>query len=65
MNNHIKVIKNFGCTVRKVIDGVFVSSDEMYIDNIGKKIANTVVSRYYKGIEGDNSNAVLVVYEKI
>ena len=35
----------------------------MYLENIGKKIANTVLARYYKGLEGDNSNAVLVEYE--
>ncbi len=31
--------------------------------HIGKTIANAIVSRYYKGLEGDNSNAVLVMYE--
>jgi hypothetical protein len=43
--------------------GEFLGTESMYLENIGKKIANTVLARYYKGLEGDNSNAVLVVYE--
>ena len=55
---------NYPCTVRKVKDGKSLSADEMYLESINKKLANTVVARYYKGLEGDNSNAVLViVYE--
>lgn len=54
----------YACTVRKVKDGKFLSVNEMYLENIGKKIANTILSRYCKGLEADNSNAVLVVYEE-
>ena len=55
--------RNYPATIAKSIDGVFISAGEMYLKDIGKKVANCVVARYYKGIEGDNSNAVLVVYE--
>ena len=61
--NKKKVSKQYPATVRRSIDGVFLSANEIYLDYIGKTIANTVLSRYYKGLEGDNSNAVLVVYE--
>lgn len=58
-----KIKKQLPATVRRSISGVFISTNEMYLGNIGKTIANAVLSRYYKGLEGDNSNAVLVVYE--
>ena len=58
-----KIIKQFPATIRRSIGGAFLSANEMYLDYIGKTVANAVLSRYYKGLEGDNSNAVLVVYE--
>ena len=55
---------NYPATVRRSINGKFLSVDELYIDDIGKEIANTVLARYWKGIEGDNSNCVVVEYER-
>jgi len=55
--------KQYPATIRRSMGGEFLGTESMYLENIGKKIANTVLARYYKGLEGDNSNAVLVVYE--
>ena len=52
---------NLPVTVRKQKDGSFLRNSEIYIENVNKKIANSIISGYYKGIEGDNRNAVLVV----
>ena len=55
--------RNYPATIGRSLDGVFLGADSMYLKDIGKKIANTVLARYYKGFEGDNSIAVLVEYE--
>ena len=47
-----------------MIGGKFLGVDGMYLQDIDKKIANTVLARYYKGLEADNSNAVLVEFYK-
>lgn len=48
------------CNNCKSRDGKFLSSSEMTMKNLGKELANTVCARYYKGIEGDNADAVIV-----
>ena len=55
--------RNYPATIGRSLNGVFLGTDSMYLKDIGKTVANTVLSRYYKGLEGDNSNAVLVMYE--
>ena len=35
----------------------------MYLDKIGNDIARTIPARYWKGLEADNSNAVIVKRE--
>ena len=55
-------IRNHPATVRRVVSGKFLGVDGMYLQDIDKKIANTVLARYYKGLEADNSNAVLVEF---
>ena len=57
-------ISNHPATIRRSINGVFLGVDCLYIDDIDKEIANTVLARYYKGLEGDNSNCVVVEYEQ-
>lgn len=46
--------------MRRSINGKFLSVDEIFIEDINKEIANTVLARYWKGIEADNSNCVIV-----
>lgn len=48
------------CNVRRSEAGKFISVTEMSLKNIGKELANTVTARYWKGIEGDNADAVIV-----
>ena len=50
-------------TVRKVKAGVFLKVRECYLENLNKKVANAIVSGIAMGIDRDNSNAVVVVYE--
>lgn len=61
LKNKTKCI-NHPATIGRSKDGVFLDMDEMYLKDIDKKIANAVVARYYKGLEADNSNAVLVEF---
>ena len=56
--------KNIPITIRKVRNGKFLNSKEIFICNIGHKIANSIIAGYYKGIDGDNRNAVLVEFYK-
>ena len=51
------------CTVRKVKNGVFLKVREVFLENLDKKIANSIISGIALGIDRDNSNAILVVYE--
>lgn len=53
-------INNHPATIGRSIDGVFLGVEGMFLKDIDKEIANAVLSRYYKGLEADNSNAVLV-----
>lgn len=41
--------------------GVFKSSSEMSLDKIDTDVSGTILSRYYKGIEGDHSMCVIVI----
>jgi hypothetical protein len=56
----IKVKDNIPATIMRNRGGEFLSCDEMYVGDVGKKIANTILQRIYKGIEGANSNCVIV-----
>ena len=55
-------IENITCqTDRKIKGGKeFGTVDDLKLRNINTDIAGAVISRYWKGIEGDNSNAVIV-----
>lgn len=47
------------CSIDKVSDGEFTSCDDIRIKDIDKKCANAITSRYYKGIDSHNANAVI------
>ena len=54
----------FPCTLRRVRGGEFLSMDEIYLEGVGKDVANSLLARSM-GLDGDNTNAVLAVfYEK-
>ena len=55
-------VRNHPATIGRSLNGMFLGIDEMYLKDIDKKIANAVCARYYKGLEADNSNAVLVEF---
>jgi len=59
----MKIKKQIPCTVRKVKNGVFLKVREIFLENLDKKIANSIISGIALGIDRDNSNAILVVYE--
>lgn len=52
--------ENIPCTTSKAINGKFLSTDELSLNNIHKTEANTITAHYCKGIERDNANAVIV-----
>ena len=54
---------NSPATVRRSINGKFLSVDEIFITDVNKEIANTVLARYWKGIEANNSNCVIEIIE--
>lgn len=57
----IKVLtENIPCTTSRVVNGKFADVDDLSLININKTESGAVVSRYYKGIEGDHSDAVIV-----
>ena len=62
LNNKKTKCINHPATIGRSINGTFLKVDGMYLKDIDKKIANAVVARYYKGLEADNSNAVLVEF---
>ena len=62
-NGQRESIYNYPATMRRSINGKFLSIDEIFVEDINKEIANTVLARYWKGIEADNSNCVVVKYE--
>lgn len=47
----------------RVLGGVFVGTDQMDATNINMKISGTILSRYWKGIEGDHSNGVIEIWK--
>jgi len=52
--------RNYPATIRRSLNGKFLSVNDISIIDINKEIANTVLARYWKGIEADNSNCVIV-----
>lgn len=57
----IKVLtENIPCTTSRVVNRKFADVDYLSLININKTESGAVVSRYYKGIEGDHSDAVIV-----
>ena len=53
---------NIPCITDRTVEGgkSFGSVDDLKLKNIGTEVGNAVLSRYWKGIEGSNSNAVIV-----
>lgn len=54
------IIENIPCATSRVSKGEFVSSQDLKLINVGQEEAGTILSRYWKGIEGDHSNAIIV-----
>ena len=54
------IIENISCTTSRVNKGEFSSSQDLKLINVGQEEAGTILSRYWKGIEGDHSNAIIV-----
>ena len=52
---------NVPITISKKQDGRFLSCNDMFIKDIDSDIATTIISGYYKGMDRDNANGVLVV----
>lgn len=55
-----KIIENIPCATSRVNKGEFASSQDLKLINVGQEEAGTILSRYWKGIEGDHSNAIIV-----
>lgn len=62
-DKHADII-NYPATIKRSINGKFVSVKDMFVEDVGKDIANTIMARYYKGIESQDSNCVIVKYER-
>lgn len=58
---HHESIRHFPFVTEREADGKFLSSSEWFITKLGTEVLNAIVSRYYKGIEGSHSMAVLEV----
>ena len=54
------IIENISCVTSRVNKGEFASSQDLKLINVGQEEAGTILSRYWKGIEGDHSNAIIV-----
>lgn len=54
------IIENISCVTSRVNKGEFASSQDLKLINVGQEEACTILSRYWKGIEGDHSNAIIV-----
>lgn len=54
------IIENISCATSRVNKGEFASSQDLKLINVGQEEAGTILSRYWKGIEGDHSNAIIV-----
>ena len=52
------IIENIPCATSRVNKGEFTSSQDLKLINVGQEEAGTILSRYWKGIEGDHSNAI-------
>ena len=55
-----KILENIPCATSRVNKGEFASSQDLKLINVGQEEAGTILSRYWKGIEGDHSNAIIV-----
>lgn len=51
------------CQVTRSEGGVFLPAQQWSLKNIGKEVANTVLSGYWKGAEADNCNVVIDIEE--
>jgi len=56
-----KRVINIPCATSRVGGGKWVSTKELRLININMPTSGTLLSRYWKGIEGDHSTAVIVV----
>lgn len=48
----------------KKSNGEFLSCNDMFIKDVNPDIATTIISGYYKGMNRDNANGVLVAEEE-
>ena len=55
---------NYPATIRRSKDGKFLSVKDMFIEDLGKDRDNAILARYYKGLEAESSNCVIVKYER-
>ena len=55
---------NVPITMGKKQNGKFLSCNDMFIKDVDSDIATTIISGYYKGMDRDNANGVLVVGEE-
>ena len=53
-------VENIPCQTERFFGGQFAKSDEYTLDKVGKEVSSAILSRYYKGIEGNHSDAVIV-----
>jgi hypothetical protein len=53
-------VENIPCQTSRRSDSGFLPSKDMYIVNVGTNVGGCILARYFKGIEGDGSNAVIV-----
>ena len=54
---------NIPITMGKKQNGKFLSCNDMFVKDINPNIATTIISGYYKGMDRDNANGVLVEEE--
>lgn len=56
------IVENITCHTDRTINcgKEFGTVDDLKLKNINTEVASAVISRYWKGIEGSNSNAVIV-----
>ena len=54
---------NVPITIGKKQNGKFLSCNDMFVKDINPDIATTIISGYYKGMDRDNANGVLIEEE--
>ncbi len=55
-----KTIKNIPCQTFRKVKGVNLPAKDTFLICIDQEVSACILARYFKGIEGNNSNAVIV-----